>query len=224
MGRKLAALAIWLMACCPVLAFDWPAQVEVGQLLVLEAPEGVACTWEISAVDVDDQPYDPVWREFDGGVVVIETRYGGILTAALKTDAKTGLSEIRWGVSVGGAPDPDPPPPDPPVPPKPTKLYAVIVYEEYDRDDYTADQLTAIDSLAVREYMEGKGYDFNSVDDDVKNADGNTPLNIASFLQRAEGQKLPRIIVADQGGDVLVDELVKTEGQLLSVLKKHGGE
>jgi hypothetical protein len=83
-------------------ALDWPDQVEVGQLLILDAPPDVACTWEVSGQDVDGDPYDPVWREFpEEGAVVVETRYGGSLTVSLKTDAKHGLVDVRWCIAVG---------------------------------------------------------------------------------------------------------------------------
>lgn len=86
---------------------DWPDQVAVGQLLVLDAPEGVTCTWEVSGQDVDGDAYEPVWREFPGAVA-IETRYGGLLIVSLKTDAKRGLRSVTWAVGVGGDLDDDP--------------------------------------------------------------------------------------------------------------------
>ena len=107
-AMTLAAFAL-LIVCSllPAAGLDWPEQVAVGQLLILDAPEGVTCTWEVSGQDVDGDPYDPVWREFPGAVA-IETRYGGLLTVGLKTDAKRGLMDVRWCVAVGGDPGDDP--------------------------------------------------------------------------------------------------------------------
>lgn len=103
-----ATTVLVVMFCCPATALDWPDQVAVGQLLVLEAPEGVDSSWEVSGEDIDGDPYDPVWREFPGAVVV-ETRYGGSLTVSLKTNAKRGLMDVRWCIAVGtdSGDDPD---------------------------------------------------------------------------------------------------------------------
>jgi hypothetical protein len=224
MIRRFAVSAIWLMACCPVLALDWPDQVEVGQLLILDAPEGVACTWEVSGEDLDGDPYDPVWREFPGALVV-ESRYHGLVTVGLSTDARRGLNSIRWSVVIGDDDEPGPDPdPDPDPPPVPAKLFAVIVYEEGDRDAYTVDQIDAMDSEAVRDYMDRKGFRFRSVDKDITDGDGNPPASIASFLQRAKGESLPRIIVADRDGEVLYEKVVRSEDQVLKALKHYGGE
>lgn len=102
-------LAVLLFFCSPLSAtgLDWPVQVEVGQLLILDAPPGVVCTWQVSGQDVDGDPYDPVWREFPGAVVV-ETRYGGLLTVGLKTNATRGLRNVTWSVAVGSDPGDDP--------------------------------------------------------------------------------------------------------------------
>ena len=96
-------LAVSLLFCSSAVGLDWSDQVEVGQLLILDAPPDVTCTWEVTGEDVDGDPYDPVWREFPkAGAVVVETRYGGSVTVSLTTDAKRGLMNVVWCVAVGG--------------------------------------------------------------------------------------------------------------------------
>jgi len=220
--RMLIATLV-LMFALPADALDWPSDVEVGQLLILDAPEGVACTWEVTG-QKGDGPYEPVWREFPGAVAV-ETRYVGLLTVSLTTDATRGLRDVRWSVAVGGGDDPNPDPdPDPPPPPPPGRIFAVMVFENGDRDDYTVDQLATIESESVREYMVRKGYGFDCVDQDVKGEDGTPPVHLRSFLDRAKGKALPRIIVVDRNGKPLIDELIESEERVLKILKKYGGE
>lgn len=229
MRLALTALALLAVLCSPAAAFEWPDQVEVGQLLILEAPQGATCSWEVSGQDGDGDPYEPVWREFPGAVVV-ETRYVGLVTISLQTDATRGLRNVTWSVGVGEGADPGP---DPVPPPLPVRLFVVVVYEEGDRDDYTTAQLDAIDSMEMREYMEGHGHFLRVVDQDIKGGDGAPPKTIVSFLSRAESHRptgesknshLPRIIVSDQNAEILVDEMVVDEMRVLSVLKKFGGE
>lgn len=113
LGILIGALVLAFTSPAAALDWPWPDQVEVGQLLVLDAPPDVTCTWEVSGQDVDGDAYEPVWREFPGAVA-IETRYGGVLTVSLKTDAKRGLRSVTWVVGVGGdsGDDPDDDPDD----------------------------------------------------------------------------------------------------------------
>lgn len=221
---QILSIALVLAFTSPASALDWPSTVEVGQLLILDAPPGVACTWEVSGQDVDGDPYEPAWREFteaEAGAVVISTQHRGALTVSLQTDAKRGLRNVTWVVGVGeGDDDSD----DDPPPPPPVRLFAVLVYEESDRDDYTKEQLDAIDSVEMREYMESRGHSLRVVDKDVTDGEGNPPASIASFLQRAKAQSLPRIIVADQSSEILVDVMVTDKASTIDALKKYGGE
>jgi len=224
---RLTLVVIVLMLCSPVTALDWPDAVDVGQLLILDAPEGVACTWEVSGQDADGDPYDPVWREFPGAVVV-ETRYRGLLTVGLQTDAKRGLRNVTWSVGVGeGEDEEDDPSPDP-DPPPPGKIFAVMIEETGDRDEYTPQQIQALIAKSDLDYMNAKGYLYRKVDQDVVEPDGQggdrVPLAIASFLQRAQNQTLPRLIIADESGAVLYDDVVVDEASVLRTLKQYGGE
>jgi hypothetical protein len=120
----------------------------------------------------------------------------------------------------------------------PSNLFVVLIYEDGDRDDYTKAQLDAIDSVEMREYMESHGYFLRVVDQNVVGGDGKPTKNIASFLIRAEGHRpdgtpeddepqnphLPRIIIADQNAEILVDVIVTDEASTIDALKKHGGE
>ena len=208
-----------------VTAFDWPDQVEVGQLLVLDAPPDVACAWGVSGQDVDGAPYEPVWREFPGALVV-STQHGGLLTVSLTTDANRGLRNVTWCVAVGDDDGPDPGPD--PIPPPPGKIFAVMIEETGDRDEYTPEQIQALIAKGDLDYMKAKGYLYRKVDQHVVEPDGQggdrTPLAIASFLQRGKNQHLPRLIIADDSGAVLYDDVVADEASVLRTLKQYGGE
>jgi hypothetical protein len=69
---------------------------------------------------------------------------------------------------------------------------------------------------------------YRKVDRDVVEPDGQggdrAPLAIASFLQRAKSQKLPRLIIADESGAVLYDDVVVDGASVLRTLKQYGGE
>ena len=55
-----ATTALVVLFWSPAAALDWPAAVDVGQLLILDGPPGVNCKWEVSGQDVDGDPYEPV--------------------------------------------------------------------------------------------------------------------------------------------------------------------
>lgn len=231
--RSITALAVWLMACCSVLALDWPEQVEVGSLLILDAPEGVACAWGVSGIDVDGDVYEPAWREFQAAVAV-ETRYPGELTVDLQTSAKRGLKKITWTILVGS----DIPDPPDPIPLPSTKIFACLIEESDDRDEYTVEQVNAITAEEDTAYMTAHGYSYRKLDQDVKEPDGQggerTPLAWASFILRAQSHAsanggdrsnlhLPRLIISDNTGKTIYHDEVVT-GPVLEILKRYGGE
>lgn len=105
--------AVWacvlLLLPASLSGLDWPDQVAVGQLLILDAPLDVTCTWQVSGQDVDGDPYEPAWREFQvPSAIVIETRYVGSVTVSLATDAKRGLMNVVWCVGIGDDSGDDP--------------------------------------------------------------------------------------------------------------------
>ncbi len=223
MRLTLAVITLLLIFCRTVVGLDWPHQVAVGQLLILDAPPNVACTWEVSGEDSEGADFKPVWREFPGAVVV-ETAVPGAVTVSLTTDAQRGLRNVTWCVGVGEETDPRPDP----VPPPSGKIFAVVIEETGDRDKYTPQQVQALIAKSDLDYMKSKGYLYRRVDRDVVEPDGQggdrTPLAIASFLQRAKGQTLPRLIIANESGAVLYDGVVVDEASVLRTLKQYGGD
>ena len=228
-----AVLACFAAAVAYAQGVDWPDQVPVGSLLVLDAPAGTACTWAVSTTDIDGATYDPVFREFPGALVV-ETRYGGALVIVLKTDAKRGLSEITWTILVGS----DIPDPPDPIPLPSTKIFACLIEESDDRDEYTVEQVNAITAEEDTAYMTAHGYSYRKLDQDVKEPDGQggerTPLAWASFILRAQSHAsanggdrsnshLPRLIISDNTGKTIYHDEVVT-GPVLEILKRYGGE
>ena len=116
-------------------------------------------------------------------------------------------------------PEPKPDPQPKPQPPPVGKLFCVVV-ESTEEPPADIDVAGIRSSPEIREYCKANDIAWRMVDDGVKGPDGKPPAEIASFLTRAAGQKLPRIIVATESGDVLVDDVLpKDAAAVLALLK-----
>lgn len=202
--RHLLTAALWLcavvaFAAAPIVprtSFAVPTPTGMGQALLIETSETNQFILVLSSPTAE------------GGVVL-----------SLHT-----FTVGESGPEPGPDPTPDPDPPPPPPPPPVQNIFAVIVEETDDRDELSAAQVAALDSTEIRDYMAEHGHQFRVVDQDVKGPDGKRPPSIASFLQRAENRPLPRLIVSDQAGEVLADDLVESEPAVLKTLKQYGGD
>jgi len=113
-----------------------------------------------------------------------EGKYCGALEI---TDTKSGTTVTREIVLTVGETPPPPPPPPPPV----ELLQAVVVEESNDR---TAQQAQVMLSTRVRAAVGNRFFVF---DDDMADKHGQTPPNVACWIERAKGKSLPYLFLSD---------------------------
>lgn len=122
------------------------------------------------------------------------------------------------------APKPEPPPqpkPQPsPTPASVGKLWVVVV--ETPAGAPARGQLFSDPALTA--YMKIKGNHFRIIDQNVRDASGKTPADVAPYLALAAGKTLPQAFVVDPGGHLLYSgTLPQTADALVALLKKVGG-
>ena len=116
----------------------------------------------------------------------------------------------------------EPPPPEPgPLPPKVKMLFLVAVEESREAK---ADRARWLTYKPLHDYMRNRGYKARIVDKDVKNANGQTPEDLAPYLLAAQGNPLPYLFLVTQDGDVLYrGGLPSSPAQLLALMQKVDG-
>ncbi len=133
----------------------------------------------------------------------------------------------------GGAPNPTPEPspapsPVPPTPdpaPRPQKIAVTIIEESHDR---TPAQAGIIASQTLRDFAKRGGHAFNSIDKDVRNSDGASPVRFKQWIDYANSKnvRLPYLFITTlDGGKLLWDgPLPENENAILAKMKYYGGE
>jgi hypothetical protein len=112
----------------------------------------------------------------------------------------------------------------PDVVPAPVGKLFVCVIEETAEPPADVDMPGIRSSKPIREYVAVQGWDLRIVDKDVKDAAGNPPAELASYLDRAKGQALPWVVAADSKGTLAIDQRCPANAAaLLDLLKKYGG-
>lgn len=160
------------------------------------------------------------------------TANNGAGMAAVVVNGLPELADFAVVVTINGQPGPEPKPdpkpepkPDPNPSPTPQKLFAVLVEETAVRGKLPFDQVNAILSPKVRDHMKAKSYEYRVVDKDVKDKDGKVPKEIESFLAQAAGKPLPRIVIANEKGELLYNDMVPANEELLmGLMTKWGGK
>ena len=134
--------------------------------------------------------------------------------------------------SVGDtAPTPIPPIPVPvppvpvPVPPGPKeqKLWLVVIEETAEA---TTMRSLMFKDPALKSYIEAKGHRVRIFDKDAKDAKGQQPAWMASYLDHAKGKALPYIIITDMMGSSTViyeGAFPLAVPEILGLIKKAGG-
>lgn len=122
-------------------------------------------------------------------------------------------------VEVGGStPNPDPPPP----PPEEDLWGAVLIEETSQRTPQLAQVLT---STKLASYLETSGLTLRAADQDVTDEDGDTPEDLADYIETAKGEKLPVLfIMGVKGAEFYRGPVPETPAKLIALLKKHGGK
>ena len=181
------------------LIHDWPgpAQVEVGELLILRAPEAEQHAWSV-------WPDEARYAVFEGGtILVVETAtLGGRVLASASLDVAGGLSVEQHEVIVGERIEPDPPPPPPP--PVTEELWVMVIEESSQR---TPEQAAVLVSRKVLDWFRSnEKRHWRLIDQDVVGESDEVPEDLAKWLKMAEGQSLPRVFIINENGG-LVDQM-----------------
>ncbi len=121
-------------------------------------------------------------------------------------------------------PDPLPPGPTPdpqPVPPTPTPTaepFAVLFIEE--TDSRTQAEAQAVLSETVINFIKEQGWHRFLLDKDIKDADGNTPAAVKSYIERGVAKGLPWMIIIDKEGEIIYEGKIVGVDGVLEVLRK----
>jgi hypothetical protein len=174
------------------------------------------------AVDENDEPMLVFVRSVPG-------QYRFRLTAQISVDKSEGYDPLATDEAYTDAgpipPKPDPQPdPDPKPDPQPTpgKLTVLLLYEDREKPRYPIGQQQAIDSTAIRAYLdthcdkEADGTPAYRIWDDDVNATNDSKWQ--ALLAAAPRNNKPWLIINGVGMD-----LPATEEATLELLKKYGG-
>lgn len=229
-------LLLLLMTLTPATAFGQlrvvgETKVERDKMARLQAdgaPVGSAIVWDVDKEDLVDIEEMGSRFIFTGppGVYKVKCR------ALSVQDGRTIVQTVRVTVTVTGKSDPIPPPPVPPnpgpTPPPPppvpvvVKTLWILVVEETGEASSERGAFFGDKDLQAR--VRDKGHRYRVTDKDVRDAKGNVPKDLAPWLEKAKGKKLPQLFLISQDGDVLYEgNMVATPKDLIALMAKVGG-
>jgi hypothetical protein len=134
------------------------------------------------------------------------------------------LAKAELTIRVAGGPGPVPPAPQPDPKPKPgAKLWGVVVVEE--TADASATRAAFFLDAALSQHLRANHLKWRVADIHTTDKDGQPPKDLAPYLARAKGQTLPRVYAVTETGEMVFEGAVPaTAGELVSLLKKLGGQ
>jgi hypothetical protein len=169
-------------------------------------------TWAVTAADLSRPA--PVMFGADAIILTVPGRY--------RVDQFFASSLLTAEVVVGGTQLP-PTPPKPPVPPidppapMAATLYVTVVYEA---GDLTVPQSRVLRDKGVQDWLTAGKHKYREIDQDVVDASGKVPADVAKHIQLAKQAGLPCVVVTDESGAVLAKLPVPDSGaKLLAELK-----
>jgi hypothetical protein len=145
---------------------------------------------------------------------------------ATKRESSRAVKLASFTIAVGAQPMPKPDPkPDPKPKPEPyVGKWRILVVEETataanNRGQFFTDE-------ALMSFIRAKcSHRPRIVDQDVKDANGQSPADIAPWLSLAKGKALPQVFIVGGDGTVLLSgDLPKTPADFLKTLKGVAGE
>jgi hypothetical protein len=218
--RYFSSLLVWLLlaaiagaaeplAITPAPA-DWPTQVEVGELLVLEAPEdaqGVA--WSVYPTETD-------CREFaTERAIVVATSHAGVVIVAMASGSADAVTVCQLAIVIGQPspePGPVPPVPDPPTPVV-GKLHVLLIYESTPNKpgSLSPDQSGIPTAVPLLEYLAehcadengSPAYRFLDINADIDGMPDDWQTSIKRGIESSGGKKPWLIIAAGDGKKTL---------------------
>jgi hypothetical protein len=210
----------------PHLALPAALAAEPGDLVKVPADgNGHALYWDVS-------PKLPSFALDSERALLVSAKTAGTYTVTCETAQGARIARAACVLTVGPAPGPGPgpQPPVPPAPPAPIPADGLHVLVVIDAARLTAGQAAALNSQAVRAYLnatcpkgpDGKTAEWRVWDKDVD------PANESQLWQdafaRTKGKALPFIVVSNpQKGGGFEGPLSADAGALLALLKKFGG-
>lgn len=212
--RPLAFLAALLSAA--ILAADAP-KLTTSAAVVVRAP----AVGQWSVIDSGLARVQPQILDAGAGLILADPGRYVVVWAG-------GQQLLTADVVVGGTPIPPAPPTPSPTPPKPvdppaptppiaSTLYVTAVYEG---DDLTPEQSRVLRDRDLTAWLDAGKHKLRELDDDLTDADGKTPANLARHLEMAAEIGLPAVIVTDASGTVLAKfGLPESGAALLAKLK-----
>lgn len=149
--------------------------------------------------------------------------YDASLTSTDRRAIGKVLSDIQSSLEACAAePGPNPGPGPAPVPVGPAKLWMVVIEETSqaasNRGSYFA-------NAALANKIKASGHKYRVADKDIKNADGQTPPDLAPYISAASGKTLPWVFLVDQTNGKVYHQgaLPATPAALVELLTKVGG-
>jgi len=218
-----------LLACAifGALQIVGPSQVEAGDLAVFRfEPGDTPVVWSVIPEAAKERFLEVLLPDgkralvFSSGrpmqVVIVAAGYvGGQVYLAFHSFINGSHSPTPPN------PGPGPPPnPDDPKPPRPTPPFILLWIEE--TTERTAAQAQAQNDSAIRQALQRAGWQLRVVDKDIKNERGETPADLASWIERAVKLGLPRLFVIDKAGRHLSYPAPKDRGEFVKILAELG--
>lgn len=197
------------------------AAYKLVRLSVSGAADDAAIIWDIDREDLADV------AEIERGIVFSAPpgSYRVKARSVRLKDGKVLIETARLTVTIDGGVIPTPPDPPPTPTPTPTPAsgpFWLLVIEETGeasgaRGDFFANK-------ELRSRIVTKSHKYRVADKDVKGRDGKPPPDMAPWLDRTKGKKLPWLYIIDAKGNIAFDaEMVRTPADLIKLLDKLGG-
>lgn len=135
-------------------------------------------------------------------------------------DVSLSFRDASPGPFPGPEPKPEPEPgpqPDPSPEPQPVGPFTVAIVEESaDRDSLPPEIVRAITSQPVRQYISDRKSEFLLLDKDAETQS----QTIKELIAEAVRHPLPRLVIRDSRGRIVVNEPLPAEQALLEILKR----
>lgn len=131
-------------------------------------------------------------------------------------DLQLAFRDVPPGPFPGPQPDPNPNPGPSPGPQPVGPFTAAIVEESAERDTLPREVVKAITSQSIRQYVAEKKSQFFLVDKDAETEN----RTLQEMIQEAVKHPLPRLIVRDSQGRIVVNEAVASESGVLDAIQR----
>jgi len=147
---------------------------------------------------------------------------GRLVVYSLRIDLV--FEDVPPGPFPGPQPNPNPnpnphpePQPGPQPQPQPVGPFLVVIVEESDqRDTLPSETVRALTSVAIREYVKQHQSEFLLIDKDATTDN----QAIKTVIAEAIKQSLPRLIIRDSEGRIVVNEAVTSEQAAMDAIRR----